>query len=142
MHQIFNYNWQDRLINLLGRENFLCNLVIQLSLKGEPGKRGLMFVSYYARSRAFISNYRSWKEYYTTGNIVEVATSLLSHETLHLIINRFSLSASAQLDNLFGKSNNWELCPHGLGDFDRLSVSTSSSRKYAVKKSPDSKKKR
>ncbi|HZB73251.1 MAG TPA: hypothetical protein VE378_00765 [Nitrososphaeraceae archaeon] len=117
-------------------------MVIHLALRGEPGKRGLMFVSYYARSRAFISNYRSWKEYHSAGNIVEVASSLLSHETLHLAINKFSLSASAELDNLFGRSNNWELYPHGLGDLDRLGVSSSSYTNNAAKNSQKLKRKK
>lgn len=80
-------------------------MVVHLSLRGEPGKRGLMFVSYYGRSRAFIANYRSWKVYHSDGNIAEIASSLISHETLHLALNRFSLSASADLDNMFGRSN-------------------------------------
>src|SRR5918912_1587086 len=117
-------------------------MVVHLTLRGEPGKRGLMFVSYYARSRAFISNYRSWKEYHSTGNIAEVASSLLSHETLHLAINKFSLSASAELDNLFGRSNKWELYPHGLGDLDRLGVDSSSYIRSAAKNSQKSKRKR
>jgi hypothetical protein len=91
-------------------------------------------VSYYGRSRAFISNYRSWKEYYVAGNIVQVISSLLSHETLHLTLNRFSLMASAELDNLFGKSNNWHKYPHGLGDLGKLSVNSGGIRKAGAKK--------
>ncbi len=93
---------------------------MDLTLKGRAGKRGLMFVSYYGRSRAFISNYRTWQLYHNYGKIVEIASSLLSHESLHLTLNKFSLSASAKLDNLFGRSNMWENYPHGLGDFDRI----------------------
>ena len=93
---------------------------MDLTLKGRAGKRGLMFVSYYGRSRAFISNYRTWQQYHSYGKIVELASSLLSHESLHLTLNKFSLSASAKLDNLFGRSNMWENYPHGLGDFDRI----------------------
>jgi hypothetical protein len=73
---------------------------------------------------------------------VEVASSLLSHETLHLAINKFSLSASAELDNLFGRSNNWELYPHGLGDLDRLCVNSSSYTKNTAKNSQKSKRKK
>ena len=94
-------------------------LVVDFKFKGMVGKRGLMFVSYYGKSREFfISNYKSWHEYHTQGRIVEIATSLISHETLHLTINKFSLTASAKLDNLFGRSNSWEHYTHGLGDFD------------------------
>lgn len=93
---------------------------MDLTLKGRAGKRGLMFVSYYGRSRAFISNYRTWQLYHNYGKIVEIASSLLSHESLHLTLNKFSLSSSAKLDNLFGRSNMWENYPHGLGDFDRI----------------------
>ena len=93
---------------------------MDLTLKGRAGKRGLMFVSYYGRSRTFISNYRTWQLYHNSGKIVEIASSLLSHESLHLTLNKFSLSASAKLDNLFGRSNMWENYPHGLGDFDRI----------------------
>jgi len=93
---------------------------VDLTLKGRAGKRGLMFVSYYGRSRAFISNYRTWQLYHNYGKIVEIASSLLSHESLHLTLNKFSLSSSAKLDNLFGRSNMWENYPHGLGDFDRI----------------------
>lgn len=96
-------------------------MVIDLRLKGGAGTTGLMFVPYYGRSpRAFIANYSSWKEYHRKGKIAEVATSLLSHETLHLTINKFSLTASERLDNLFGSSNNWERYLHGLGDFDKV----------------------
>jgi len=92
-------------------------LVADLRFRGGLGKRGLMFVPYYGRSRVFIANYSSWREYHREGRIAEVATSLLSHETLHIAINKFSLAASANLDNLFGSSNSWELYSHGLGDF-------------------------
>jgi hypothetical protein len=93
-------------------------MVVELRLKGMAGKRGLMFVPYYGRSRAFISNYRSWQEYYGEGRIAEIATSLISHETLHLTLNKLSFTTSAKLDNLFGRSNKWENYPHGLGDLD------------------------
>ena len=96
-------------------------LVADLKLKGRSGTRGLMFVPYYARApRAFIANYRSWREYHNQGKIAEVASSLLSHESLHLTINKFSLCASERLDNLFGQSNCWEAYRHGLGDLDEF----------------------
>jgi hypothetical protein len=94
--------------------------VADLRLKGRVGKRGLMFVPYYGRSRAFISNYRSWLQYHNEGKIAEIATSLISHEALHLVLNKFSLTASSKLDNLFGKSNSWEHYTHGLGDLDTV----------------------
>lgn len=72
-----------------------------LRLKREVGKWGLMFVPYYARSRAFIANYSSWCEYSREGKMAEVAASLLSHEMLQIAIDRFSLAASANLDNLW-----------------------------------------
>ena len=111
-------------------------LVTDLRFKGGLGRRGLMFVPYYGRTRVFIANYRSWKEYHREGRIAEVAASLLSHETLHIVINKFSLSASATLDNLFGRSNSWELYIHGLGDFDRMrhSDNTISNKKYAKRR--------
>ncbi|MGC1131625.1 MAG: hypothetical protein WA941_02280 [Nitrososphaeraceae archaeon] len=93
-------------------------MVLDLKLKGLSGRRGLMFVSYYGRSRAFISNYRSWREFNSDGRIAEIASSLLSHETLHLTLNKISFSASAQLDELFGQSNYWERYNHGLGDLE------------------------
>jgi hypothetical protein len=83
-----------------------------------------MFVSYYGRSRAFIGNYRSWKEFNSDGRIAEIASSLLSHETLHLTLNKISFSASAQLDELFGQSNYWERYTHGLGDLENLQSHT------------------
>ena len=91
-------------------------MVLDLKLKGLSGRRGLMFVSYYGRSRAFIGNYRSWREFNSDGRIAEIASSLLSHETLHLTLNKISFSASAQLDELFGQSNYWERYAHGLGE--------------------------
>lgn len=106
-------------------------MVADLKFKGGVGKRGLMFVPYYGRSRAFIANYSSWRKYSREGKIAEVASSLLSHETLHIAINKFSLSASANLDNLFGRSNSWERYHHGLGDLDR--VHRHSTGKYARK---------
>jgi len=93
-------------------------MVLDLKLKGLSGRRGLMFVSYYGRSRAFIGNYRSWREFNSDGRIAEIASSLLSHETLHLTLNKISFSASAQLDELFGQSNYWERYTHGLGDLE------------------------
>jgi hypothetical protein len=108
-------------------------MVVDLTLKGMAGKRGLMFVSYYGKSRAFISNYRTWKQYHNYGKIVEIASSLLSHESLHLTLNKFSLSASAKLDNLFGRSNMWENYPHGLGDFDSMRHANLSPTKNAQK---------
>jgi hypothetical protein len=104
-----------------------------LGLKGTIGKRGLMFVPYYGRSRAFISNYRSWQEYSTEGRIAEIATSLISHETLHLTLNKFSFITSAKLDNLFGRSNRWEKYPHGLGDLDKIRNSPPTIYKNASK---------
>jgi hypothetical protein len=95
-------------------------LVADLRLKGRVGKRGLMFVPYYGRSRAFISNYRSWLQYHNEGKIAEIATSLISHEALHLVLNKFSLTTSSKLDNLFGRSNSWEEYTHGLGDLDTV----------------------
>lgn len=97
-------------------------MVADLRLKGMVGKRGLMFVTYYGKSRAFIANYRSWQGYHNEGRIAEIASSLISHEALHLVLNKFSLSASAKLDNLFGRSNTWENYPHGLGDLDRINA--------------------
>lgn len=108
-------------------------MVIDLSLKGKSGKRGLMFVSYYGRTRAFISNYKSWHEYQNQGKITEIAMSLISHETLHLTINKFSLSASAKLDNLFGRSSSWENYRHGLGDIDIAGNMYTTHLKYARK---------
>lgn len=108
-------------------------MVADLTLKGMVGKRGLMFVSYYGRSRAFIANYSSWQEYYIEGRITEIASSLISHEALHLVLNKFSLTASAKLDNLFGKSNKWENYPHGLGDLDRVNYTAPSDCKSGQK---------
>ena len=96
----------------------LDEMVLDLKLKGLSGRRGLMFVSYYGRSRAFIGNYRSWREFNSDGRIAEIASSLLSHETLHLTLNKISFSASARLDELFGQSNYWERYTHGLGDLE------------------------
>ncbi|MEO9319275.1 MAG: hypothetical protein ABI361_01245 [Nitrososphaera sp.] len=94
-------------------------MVRDLRLRGKSGTNGLMFVPYYGRApRVFIANYKSWREYHNEGRIAEVASSLLSHETLHLTLNKFSLTASERLDNLFGRSNNWEAYFHGLGDLD------------------------
>jgi hypothetical protein len=108
-------------------------MVADLRLKGMVGKRGLMFVSYYGKSRAFIANYSSWQEYHNQGRIAEIASSLISHEALHLVLNKFSLIASAKLDNLFGKSNRWESYPHGLGDFDRIHAALPSDCKSGQK---------
>lgn len=96
-------------------------MVLDLKLKGVSGRRGLMFVSYYGRSRAFIGNYKSWKEFNSDGRIAEIASSLLSHESLHLTLNKIYFDASAQLDELFGQSNYWEKYTHGLGELENLS---------------------
>ena len=102
----------------------LDEMVLDLKLKGLSGRRGLMFVSYYGRSRAFIGNYSSWREFNSDGRIAEIASSLLSHESLHLTLNKVSFSASAQLDELFGQSNYWERYAHGLGDLENLQSHT------------------
>ncbi|MFZ0325846.1 MAG: hypothetical protein WAL66_00950 [Nitrososphaeraceae archaeon] len=107
--------------------------MVDLIMRGAAGKRGLMYVHYYGKSRAFISNYRSWQLYDSEGRIAEIASSLLSHETLHLTLNAQSASTSAKLDNLFGRSNSWEKYQHGLGGLDISSVKSYSSRKCASK---------
>ena len=117
-------------------------MVVDIRLKGMAGKRGLMFVPFCGRSRAFISNYRSWQAYYGEGWIAEIATSLISHETLHLTLNKLSFTTSGKLDNLFGRSNKWENYPHGLGDLDGIKDSPpttyKSARKITAKKKKDS----
>jgi hypothetical protein len=132
---IFKDNVNQYTADVYSKES---GMVAELRLKGMPGKRGLMFVPYYGRSRAFISNYRSWQEYYGEGRIAEIATSLISHETLHLTLNKFSFITSAKLDNLFGRSNKWEDYPHGLGDLHGIKhnspVTSKSSIKIAAKK--------
>ncbi|HZO10900.1 MAG TPA: hypothetical protein VFB48_02170 [Nitrososphaeraceae archaeon] len=95
-------------------------MVADLRLRGMMGRRGLMFVSYYGKSRAFISNYRSWREYDSVGKTAEVASSIISHESIHLALNKFSVNASDKLDNLFGRSNSWEVYSHGLGDLNKI----------------------
>ena len=95
-------------------------MVADLRLRGSIGRRGLMFVSYYGKSRAFIANYRSWREYDSVGKSAEVASSIISHESIHLALNKFSVHASDKLDNLFGRSNSWEVYPHGLGDLNKV----------------------
>lgn len=95
-------------------------MVADLRLRGMVGRRGLMFVSYYGKKRAFISNYRSWREYDSMGKTAEVASSVISHESIHLALNKFSVNASDKLDNLFGRSNSWEIYPHGLGDLNKV----------------------
>ena len=96
-----------------------------MRLRGGLGRRGLMFISYYGTSRAFIANYSSWREYARQGRIAEIATSLLSHESVHIALNRFSLRASARLDNIFGRSDTWEAFSHGLGDLNAYVEGTS-----------------
>ena len=112
----------------------LDRMVLDLKLKGLSGRRGLMFVPYYGRSRAFIGNYKSWKEFNSDGRIAEIASSLLSHETLHLTLNKISFSASAQLDELFGQSNFWEKYTHGLGELQNLQRNKLPLAKNAVKR--------
>jgi hypothetical protein len=90
--------------------------VSDLRLRSEIGKPGLMFIPYYGRPRAFIANYSSWRECSQEDRIAEVVGSLLNHETLHIVINRLSLAASAYL---FGR-NSLDLCSHDLGDLNRV----------------------
>jgi hypothetical protein len=104
-------------------------MVADLRLRGSIGRRGLMYVSYYGKSRAFIANYRSWREYDQVGKSAEVASSIISHESIHLALNKFSVHASDKLDNLFGRSNSWEVYPHGLGDLNKVKKARSRSRK-------------
>lgn len=115
-------NLMNPLIILL----LVLQLVVDLRLRGRVGRRGLMYVPYYGQSKAFIANYKSWKEYDTKGKTHAVVASIISHESIHLTLNKFSVTASAKLDNLFGKSNCWEDYSHGLGDFgNALSRTTS-----------------
>jgi hypothetical protein len=104
-------------------------MVADLRLRGSIGRRGLMFVSYYGKSKAFISNYRSWREYDSVGKTAEVASSIISHESIHLALNKFSVNASDKLDNLFGRSNSWEIYPHGLGDLNKARKEKRKNRK-------------
>ena len=104
-------------------------MVADLRLRGSIGRRGLMFVSYYGKSRAFISNYQSWREYDSIGKTAEVASSIISHESIHLALNKFSVNASDKLDNLFGRSNSWEIYPHGLGDLNEVKKGKRKNRK-------------
>jgi hypothetical protein len=114
------------LMNLSHNHNCWIKLVVDLRLRGTVGKRGLMYVPYYGQSKAFISNYKSWKEYDTKGKTHAIVASIISHESIHLTLNKFSVTASAKLDNLFGKSNCWEDYSHGLGDFGNTALRTSS----------------
>src|SRR5213594_2542208 len=102
----------------------LINLVVDLKLKGKGGRRGLMYVPYYGKSRAFISNYKTWQEYETRGKTHAIVTSIISHESIHLTLNKISFTASAKLDNLFGRSNSWEEYSHGLGDVGSFVLKT------------------
>lgn len=95
-------------------------MVNDLRLRGQVGRQGLMYVLYYGKYRAFISNYKLWREYEMQGKTPLVATSIISHESIHLTLNKFSFKASEMLDNLFGKSNKWERYSHGLGDLNEL----------------------
>ena len=104
-------------------------MVADLRLRGSMGRRGLMFVSYYGKSKAFISNYRTWREYDAVGKTAEVASSIISHESIHLALNKFSVNASDKLDNLFGRSNSWEIYPHGLGDLNEVKKEKRKNRK-------------
>lgn len=108
-------------------------MVIDLRLRGQVGRRGLMFVPYYGRYRAFISNYKLWKQYDIKGKAPLIATSIISHESIHLTLNKISLKASEKLDNLFGKSNRWERYSHGLGDLAELHPKSTSKRKKQKK---------
>ncbi|MDP9197223.1 MAG: hypothetical protein M3O24_01495 [Thermoproteota archaeon] len=54
------------------------------------------------------------------GNSSAIATSIISHESIHLTLNKISLTASAKLDNLFGRSNSWENYSDGLGNLGKL----------------------
>jgi hypothetical protein len=122
------------LMNLSHNHNCWIKLVVDLRLRGTVGKRGLMYVPYYGRSKAFISNYKSWKEYDTKGKTHAIVASIISHESIHLTLNKFSVTASAKLDNLFGKSNCWEDYSHGLGDFGNTTLRTSSAYNTQVKR--------
>lgn len=108
--------------------NYWIKLVVDLRLRGMVGKRGLMYVPYYGKSRAFISNYKSWKEYDTKGKTHAIVASIISHESIHLTLNKFSVTASAKLDNLFGNSNCWEDYSHGLGDLGNMVLRTNLTR--------------
>lgn len=118
----------------------LIKLVVDLKLKGKGGRRGLMYVPYYGKSRAFISNYKTWQEYEMRGKTHAIVTSIISHESIHLTLNKISLTASAKLDNLFGKSNSWEDYSHGLGDLGSLVLRTSWSDNAHFSKKARSKK--
>jgi hypothetical protein len=113
-------------MNPAHNHNSWIKLVVDLRLRGMVGKRGLMYVPYYGQSKAFIANYKSWKEYDSMGKTHAIVASIISHESIHLTLNKFSVTASAKLDNLFGKSDCWEDYSHGLGDFGSTVLKTSS----------------
>lgn len=81
---------------------------------------GLLWVGYYGLKTVYINkNRKHWKgERY----VPEKVAAILSHEAIHLALNKFDLVASAKIDILFGDPgyDNWQNFPHGLGDLDEV----------------------
>ena len=78
-----------------------------------------MYVSHRGKSVAYISNYQWWRK---RKDIEEMCIRLLSHETLHLIINqRVGVTASKLMDRVASYANYQDYT--GLPDPDKPYVS-------------------
>src|SRR5574341_1775256 len=119
---------RNRLIRPSGSARFLC---LNLRLGYQRDSVAMLYVDYFGLENVYINcNKRTWKG---ERKVPAKVSALISHEAIHLAINKFDLVASAKLDNLFQDSggHGWQHFQHGLGDLDNVWNIVLTMRKHA-----------
>lgn len=76
------------------------------------------------------NNLKTWAKYEMTQDPIDVMTSTLSHESLHIVMDRIGeCKASLKLDDKFGKGDEHKAEYHGLCKFDKYFKPTPKSRR-------------
>lgn len=87
---------------------------------GKKARSSYMYTPAYARERVYISGTkRTWDEL-SFKRLPLMVAGLLSHEQLHLTLEKFSHKASEDLDNFFTGSDDWDKDMHGLGSLNAV----------------------
>ena len=86
---------------------------------GKPVRGSYMYTPGYARQRVYISGtLKTWMKM-PFDRMPLMVSGILSHEQLHLTLEKISHKASEKLDKKFGYSDNWDIDLHGMGNFDK-----------------------
>jgi hypothetical protein len=93
---------------------------MRIRFASKKGQSALMYISPYGKKFVNISNFKEWRKYDKRGTVAETAVGLLSHESLHMALNKVSDRTSSKLDEFFGHCSYWDKYSHGLGNFYTL----------------------